>query len=511
MRALLRNPLTRRYGFSLLRRWNLIATLGIYFSLLATINFLSLLYVFRLGGVSSLGVPLIAETALPWIAGLAVLILWAMASNAPSAVLTNQYATGARMFFDLLPLSGKRKAWGLLIGANLLYYPLAILTLFIGTQYALIAGVKLASVLTLLFLVIGLGAFLNTMSLLASTSASARMAQMKTSKGKSANVSPGVAMILVASLVGLPAMLAVASSFENADAAAEYAVPFFAWNVPLLLLLAVIAFVLACWCFAGAARQLGPLPVPLFSRFGAVWFLVLSEFVALGFFWKGMVEQRHPEQYAAMPFLLSIAAAFLVGVGGSRRSRDIYEAIHAGAASGKTPVRRVMDIVLESNSALFACLIAVWLAFNALVFICIGAPPLKSFALFASTLLFMAWSALAWELFNLFKVEYSHKHYVVGFGIALYVLGPFLAGMLSRDAFLLSLNPVGYVIVAFSGSTVFRDAVYAPPQVIAVHIFSLAVMGWLVYWKYASAWRSATAAVRGPAENAENAEGAAKQ
>jgi hypothetical protein len=490
----LHNPLIRRYAFTQLRKWNIISVLGIYFAIMAMINCFCILYVYRTqGSFSSIGdARAVAELAIPWLAGLSALVFWLLASNAPSAVLANQAATGTQCFFDLLPLTGKQKAIGLLIGTNLVFYPLSALTLLIAAQYALVSGMSFKTMLTFLTFTVTTGLFLNTAALLVTTSSLERITKLKVKRSN--NLGSGMGLVVLILIIGGPMLAGAASSFQSADKLATFPIYFFSHKLPLLNLAALLLLVLSVWCFLGAARKLGNPTVPVFSKQGALLFLGMFQTVALGLCWnKMLLDGTSSRTFFIVQFLISAAMVFMLGVGASRRSKDIFEGIDALSAENPAPSQRIWKTAVKSNAILFALLAVLNLAPNILLWAWMEYPLLKGILLFAGFAAFFSWTALAWELFSLFKTEYGHKHYVVGLAIALYLIVPFVAGVISNDPFLLSLNPFGYAF----GMVVERLSKHASQESIAIQALAATTLAttallWIVCWKYASYWRSRT-------------------
>ncbi len=509
MKTNFKNPLLNRYAFTQLRIWKVVVTLSVYFVVVSAINILCMTYYavnYGYGGgggiVTIADLKKIGSLALPWMLGLAVLLLWIIASTVPSMILSKQVVTGAQCFFDLLPLSGRRKAAGLLVGGNLIFYPISVLTFVLASQYMLVAGYPIWFVSSAVVCGVCVGLFCNTAALLATAASLGSMAKLRNKNATPLN--PLVGFFIVGFIFVFPT-LSIAVSEKGVDAFAGFLVNFFGVEIPFVMFIAVLALVLAAWCFVGAARKLGRADTPVFSRGGAVGFIVFVSFVALGLCWDTDPSFRDAMAIATLVSWGVGGLAWLVGAGGSRSSYKLFELIDGGIVSGEDMGRQVAAAIRNSNAALFAILGVVWVLFATALWMLTAyrlghgdcASDVKLFlaeglSSISSYVVMTAFVALALELFILHKREYSYKHYVVGFAVACYVVVPLLAGIISGDSFLLSLSPLGHLASALNPRFCEGVAKRWDQRLFALAANTLAAMflGWLVWKTYVSYWRT---------------------
>ncbi len=450
---LMNNPIIKRYSFSLFRRNSIIVASIIYISLIMLINTITFLYfVANMQSNTPIDVQKLAMTAYPWMLGLSVILLWGMASITPANIIFSQITKGSYDFFEILPLSGRTKATGLLIGTNLIYYPLAAISIILTIQYGMLGGVGPIQQLNILLLFLFGGLFCNTLSvLLCVSSTNLNKKQSKIGTNKNGSI---VGIIILALVFGIPIIGALSDSKQGINELLELKWNFYSFKISAILFISLAALYFAGWNFTGAARKLQDKTLPMFTRGGAVKYLISLQFILFGFFFNYLFRDsiemsRFAGAFAIVLFFIMLA----IYLATRRNKKRIIQSIDRIAITEKKPMSvTILKIVNISNISEALILFTVW-AIPALIFAITSGYSINSIIIhFCTFAIFTILAASCSEFYILFKDSKWKYHFLITLFFFVYQGGIFLGGILSRSGDLLIFSFPGYIILMFPGN-----------------------------------------------------------
>ncbi|UCG57694.1 MAG: hypothetical protein JSU70_22870 [Phycisphaerales bacterium] len=268
----LHNPLIRRYRYSMLRASSFWIYLTIYASVVILLLFINSTSRHIIG--DSLTDEEYYRGIVSQFLVIQAIILWVWAALNSRSALRDEVANKTYDFFRLLPLSALQKAFGILLGKNLLALLFATVTFVPIIIFGFLAGMSVAFQAQVIFLLLSIAVFINSLALLSSSTAPRK--QNKTSI---------VVWILLLILVGpclLPALGLPFSAVSRIYRAEGYLVKFFTIELPILLLIALIGVYFGFWNILGIVRNFTREREPLFSRKAAFAFLFGYGLIAVG-------------------------------------------------------------------------------------------------------------------------------------------------------------------------------------------------------------------------------------
>jgi hypothetical protein len=273
------NPLIQRYRFSLLRP----RQIGIYSFIYVAIVFLLLFLNYT--AFTTLKPFLFSGRKLPFnayqfifyqFAIFQVIILWLWASYNSGSALTVEILRKSYVFFKLLPITALQKAFGVLIGTNLVAYSFAalnVIPLLIFTYLGKMSG----TLVSYYFLtIIAVACFLNVLTLLLSINPDAKKRRRFGT----------LALIIFAVWVLMFAMGTLFSSGSQTRDIEKILVNFFSVEIPGLPLFSMILFYFSGWMLMGIVRKFHYERESLFSHTGAILFVIGYEVLTTGLFWS---------------------------------------------------------------------------------------------------------------------------------------------------------------------------------------------------------------------------------
>ncbi len=271
-KLILSNPLVRRYYRSLLRPSSFWIYLAIYVSVVILLLFANTV------SAGSMEIPYdeFSRGLFTQFLVIEVFLLWGWATYNSATVLKGEILNRTYDFFRLLPLSALQKTCGLLIGRNLLALLFAAISLVPVVGFGLLGRLSPAMEGQIVFLLLAVALFANSLALLASGAASRTQTRTSTT----------VWILLV--VFGAPFVLGALSSLIGAASKMHetqgYGIAFYAIRVPALLLIGLIALYFAVWNILGLVRKFTLEGEPLFGRTSALLYLLGYEVIALGLF-----------------------------------------------------------------------------------------------------------------------------------------------------------------------------------------------------------------------------------
>jgi hypothetical protein len=229
-----------------------------------------------------------------------------------------------------------------------------------------------------------------------------------------------------------------------------YSVPFYGLDVPILLLIGLLALYFGVWNVLGILRKFTLEGEPLFSRKAALLYLLGYETVALGLFWPHLPDRS--QAIYPLWLLVSLVPAMMIPLGSLRTFNDYLE--------------RWNQLSVHSNLTLSAGLLLLWVAFSAVVAIA-DETSLAEFAYHAAGILsFCAVLLLLLELHVVYQPVYSKIGVLLGFLAVLYlILPPILAATMAAPS-LHYHSFVGFFFYLFDSSGEFGTAAKASVLVV---------------------------------------------
>lgn len=425
------NAIVRRYAVSALRPRHLWVNGGIYvigLILIVILNALALIYGTRYGG----DVRLCMRSVYGQLLAIQFLLLWAWGGYNAGNALREEMLRKSYDFFRLLPLSPWQKLVGVAIGRNLSALALAAVTAVVQTVLGFAGGVPLSLQAHVMFALAATTALIWCVAVLSS---------VRPRRGKERPGSFALLLIFLALWV-IPLVLRLVIVVSQDAKVAAWTVPFFAVDMPGLLLIGLIATYLAAWAAFGAMRRLKQAELPIFSRFGSFCFLAGCLVIILGLYWKELAagNQEMWFWFAAWTHGLIVLLPF-----GNMRTYDQYMELTYALGlrhDGKKVIGRMF--LAASNPGAWVGLYALWAV------VIVSVATVQSFnlvlwALVLSVCLFPAWCVLLLltETAIVGAPRNEKLKYFAGFLAMLYlILPPLLAAVLHQDI-LFSFSYVG--------------------------------------------------------------------
>lgn len=434
-RLILSNPLVRRYYRSLLRPSSFWIYITIYVSVVILLLFVNTV------AAGSMEIPYdeFSRGLFTQFLVIEVFLLWGWATYNSATVLKGEILNRTYDFFRLLPLSALQKTCGLLIGRNLPALLFAAINLVPVVGFGLLGRLGPAMEGQIVFLLLAVALFANSLGLLASGTASRTQTRTSTT----------VWILLV--VFGAPFVLGSLSSLigpaSKMHEAQGYGIVFYTIRVPALLLIGLIALYFAVWNILGLVRKFTLEGEPLFGRTSALLYLLGYEVIALGMFLP-LLPDRQDEAYP-MWLLVSLVPAVLTPLGSVRTFEGYLERCnplrcHDGA------LRRAL--LLCSNLTLNVGLFVLWVAFSAIAALA-NKMSMAEFAYHAAGILsFCLVLLLLLELYVVYQPRYSQIGTLLCFLAVMYLIVPLILAAAMRIASLRFYSFFGFFFYLFDPS-----------------------------------------------------------
>jgi len=180
-------------------------------------------------------------------------------------------------FFRMLPISAGRKTVGILVGKNLVVILLGAVNFALIIIFGLLGDVSGYLLKQGFFSLVSVAILANSLALLASINP------------KSQRKRGGLAALIIAGFFLGPFLLKSIAAFWYIDRLQIVTAKFYTIELPMLVLIGSIAIYYSCWAIVGILRRFTREDEPLFSRAGALLFMLGYEFVLLGIFYRFLV------------------------------------------------------------------------------------------------------------------------------------------------------------------------------------------------------------------------------
>ena len=348
---MLNNPLIRRYRYSLLRPSHVLVYVTIYISIVVLLLFINYTFykyqntVYTLQGL--------CKGIYYQFLAFQVIVLWFLsAANSASAVKVE--ITGKTYdFFRMLPLPAHQKTIGILIGKNLVVLFLGavncLFLIFFGSAGGLSANLQIQ----VLFFIFSITILASSVALLSSINPARKTTE------------PNAVMIFLlicfcGSFIFIP--LSGISGIEELE---TFIAKFFVIEIPLLILASLIALYFSCWAIKGILRKFTREDEPLFTRKGALLFMLGFELILLGLFYHYLGKGETQVSYAY--WMISLLAVLAIPFGALRSFEKYLEYSGLIRANSGSNVNAISRILPHSNISLALGLFVIWSAFSVAV------------------------------------------------------------------------------------------------------------------------------------------------
>lgn len=338
------NPLIERYRYSTLRPRQFWVYFTIYISIILLIVFINYSgYKYQTffkdltGFYKSLYYQFLTFQVI-------ILFIWS-AYNSGSAI-KGEILNKSFDFFRMLPLPAHKKAFGILIGKNLVVLLFAAINLLLLIFFGIAGNININLQGQILLILLSITFLANLTSLLSSTN------PRKKSK------SSGIVFILLVVFFLVPIMINAVGILTSIDELQNYTVHFFKIKIPILLLISFIALYFTCWLFKGILRRFTYEQEPLFTRKGALLFLLGYIFMVIGLYYTYIPKVRAELIYSY--WFITLIPILLIPLA-SLRNLDNYIEYSRFIQSRSNPRKRgAFSILMYSNLPLAIALFALW-------------------------------------------------------------------------------------------------------------------------------------------------------
>ncbi len=347
------NPLLRRYRYSQLRLSQLWIYVTIYVALVILLLFVN--HSIRQMKDEQVNWEKYYNALYFQFAALQTLILIGWATLNSRAALRQEGLDKTYDFFRLLPISALQKAVGILVGRNLVAIILGIVTFVFIVIFGRLGKVTISLQLQLALLLICGWLFSNSTSLLSSGPAARR-------PGRAGIAAWAVFFIILGPML-LHLLFLPFYALPRVHKVDYFTVKFYTLDVRILVLSGLIQLYFGAWNILGILRRFTYENEPLFTRIGAVIFLLGYEAVALGLFWPHLARL----QAAVYAFWLATIVPICLVPLASVKTFDHYLE-HCGLVRGRGgPVRNMTaSLLVGSNLTLALIFFLIWAGFAAL-------------------------------------------------------------------------------------------------------------------------------------------------
>lgn len=456
------NPLIRRYRYSLMRPRQFWIYMAIYIALLIMLFFIN--YTGFKHGLMYKTFDALCRSIYYQLLVIQVLVLWVWGSFNASSAIKEEVFEKTYDFFRVLPIPARAKAVGILVGKNLIVLVLAAINLVLLLLFGLIGEVK-TILLGQVVLVLACAAILaNSVALLSSINP----------KGKRKKGSI-VGFILLAFFLG-PMIINGLIEFAKVKNIETTMARFFELKLPIMVLTSLVVLYFSCWSIKGILRKFTREDEPLFTRFGALLFMVGYEFVLFGLFYPYLSDISHYPELGARAVnctyrLISLFAVLAVPLA-SVRSFDRY--LELGGLVRKRTGRRMgmLRQLTHSNLSLALGLFAIWAAVAILTTHLAKLDTLYHLRVMAVFLSFYLFLILLVEVYVVVSPYAAKVRILLIFIVGVYAIFPLILGGLFDSDQLYLHSPFGYVIDMFGQAD---QDINAQVTVIAVNLLLCAV------------------------------------
>lgn len=461
----LNNPLIERYRYSVMRPSQLWIYVAIYVIVLALILFINY-SIYRYQQVFPGQTDAYRSVFYQFMLFQVLTLVFWGAFNTYSAI-SSEIHGNSYDFFRMLPLRAYQKATGILLGKNLVVLLFSAINLVFFLLFGILGRVNIVLQGQFIVLLAALALLANSMSLLSS---------VYSVKGKR-RYSPVVLVVLAFFI--LPSLFNASFISMQTENLEGHLAPFFNINIPILLLVSLIAFYFSIWAIKGVARKFNREREPMFTRGGAILFSLGYEIIILGLFSPRILEIKEMISGFWIATLLPVLPILTC----SLRSYDNYlEVCGADKARGRSSIGRMAFMLFDSNVSLGIGLLIIWAAF------CVGTaiwhglmliPILANIVVLFSFLMVLMLLAEIWKVYQPF---FQKIGILCLFLAGLYLFLPLiLAAVMNEDAIF------RFCLIGYFGEAIIDNntAHIVDMSVLLINFLLCALLGLLVLRQYA--------------------------
>jgi hypothetical protein len=430
------NPLIQRYRFSLFQPVQTWIYAIIYVSTVVLIIMInSAIYKYQ----STFTTPMdMYESLYYQFLVLQILVLWIGTAYNAGTTIPKEVIEKTYDFFRLLPLPAYKKTAGILIGKNLVALLLAAANFVFLFFFGFAGQINLYLQFQILLVLLAVAFFACSTSLLLSIN-----------PAKKKNDSVLVVLIILGLLV-IPYIIGMVIQTSQTKDLEKITAWFYNAQIPILLVIAAVAFYFGCWSVIGILRRFTFEQKPLFSRKGAFTFVICYYLILLGLYYHYLPPADHYNTYSY--WLLSLLPAFMVSFASCRRLDAYLEYSRAIQKKSRSESDRLTQLLLYSNPLLSLGLFAVWavsaLAVTAFTETSMSLSIFYVFVLFTYFLFLL----LLLELHTLFNPVSAKIGYLLAFIAALYIILPLILSAIFESSLISLYSPFGFIASMFDDS-----------------------------------------------------------
>lgn len=431
---MLSNPLIQRYRYSSFRKRQVWIFATIYFSVIILLLFINYSIYLSQNAFGNIG-NFFQSLYFQFIT-FQVIILWAWGAHNSGSAIKEEVLEKSYDFFRMLPIPAWEKAVGILVGKNLVVLLMAGINFLFIFLFGFLGNINFYLEMQILFVLLSIAVLLNSAGLLSS------VCTVPKKKNSSAVV------LIFAAFFTIPYLFAGIYQLSESENMQSFYIKFFAIDIPLLILISLIALYFSCWTLKGIVRKFNRERDPLFTTKGALLFTFGYEVIAVGLFITFLL-QEGPIVYV---FWTGTLIPLLLVALGSFKNLDKYieysRKIQERKSEGKS---MMMPMLMYSNLSVGLRLFAIWAIFAAGMIIADNKSlpmNLHSILVLFSSYLFIILLA---ELYSIYKSSNSKIGLLVGFIIILFLALPLVFGGIFDNELLLLYSPLGYITNLFEG------------------------------------------------------------
>jgi hypothetical protein len=430
------NPLIQRYRYSTLRPKQFWIYVTIYISivlLIVFINYSGYKYQTVFKSITEFNKSLYYQFLTFQVI---ILFIWS-AYNSGSAI-REEILNKSFDFFRMLPLPAHEKALGILIGKNLVVLLFAAINLVLLIFFGLAGEININLQGQIILVLISITILANSASLLLSINPA------KKRKGS------GIVLILFAIFFLVPWVISAVVMLSSVDEMEHYPVYFFKLEIPILLLISLVALYLSCWMFKGILRRFNHEQEPLFTRKGALLFLFGYIIIAAGLYYTYMAQE--PSDFIYSFWLVTLLPVLLIPLA-SLRGLDNYieysRNFQGRPTSGKTSI---VPMLVYSNLSLSVGLFAIWAVSSIGTSLFAGYADMKPLSTLYDIFILLTcclFLVLLLELYVVYKPASGKIGLLLGFIAAVYIILPSILSAIFDSDIICLYSPAGFLANLF--------------------------------------------------------------
>jgi hypothetical protein len=277
-----------------------------------------------------------------------IIILWIWGGISSASAVKEEITGKTYDFFRMLPLAAHQKTTGILIGKNLVVLFLTAINCLFLISFGSAGGLSVNLQSQIFLGLFSIAILINSTALLSSINPNL--------KSKKTNA---LGIVILVFLFG-PFLFGSLGALSEIAKLEEVTAWFFVIELPFLILISLTALYFCCWAVIGILRKFTREDEPLFTRKGALLFMLGFEFILLGLFYYYLEKGETTVSYTY--WMLSLLAVLAIPFGALRSFEKYIEYSGLIRAKSGSNVNAISHILLHSNISLVLGLSAIWYA-----------------------------------------------------------------------------------------------------------------------------------------------------